>query len=153
MRIYKFKDMKLGWFIGNFEPTAYYSKEFEVGYKTHFKDESWPKHYQEIATEINFLIDGKMAIDSKLLYPGDIFVIEPHEIIKPRFITDCRLVVVKVPSIPMDKIVVPDETKEGVYENDYDRSHDQSQEKSRELGETKKGSLPTSTEAEERLWP
>lgn len=153
MRIYKFKNMKLGWFIGNFEPTAYHTKEFEVAYKTHFKDESWPKHYQEIATEINFLIEGRMAIDGKLLYPGDIFVIEPKEIIKPRFITDCKLVVAKVPSIPMDKIVVPEEPKDGKCENDYDRNFDRNQAKTGDLGATKEKPLQASPETEERLWP
>ena len=41
----------------------------------------------------------------KEIYPGDIFVIYPNESSKPLFCEDCTLVVVKIPSIPRDKIV------------------------------------------------
>ena len=37
MRIYNFKKMKGGWFIGNFFPTAFKTKNFEVSYKLHKK--------------------------------------------------------------------------------------------------------------------
>ena len=37
MKIYDFKKMIGGWFVGNFKPTAYKTKSFEVSYKIHKK--------------------------------------------------------------------------------------------------------------------
>lgn len=95
--------MKGGWFIGNFNPAAYKTKEFEVCYKQHKKGEIWETHYHKIATEINFLISGSMIIQDTTLNAGDIFVMEPGEIADPTFLEDCSLVVVKTPSIKYDK--------------------------------------------------
>jgi hypothetical protein len=33
MKILNIKDMKDGWFVGGFEPTAYFTKDFEDLYK------------------------------------------------------------------------------------------------------------------------
>jgi hypothetical protein len=41
------KDMFRGWFIGNFEPAIFKSKDFEVGILFHSKGEKWPKHYHK----------------------------------------------------------------------------------------------------------
>jgi hypothetical protein len=37
MDIFKMKDMKGGWFIGDFQPTAFKTDQFEVCYKHHTK--------------------------------------------------------------------------------------------------------------------
>mgnify|MGYP005635310197 CR=1 FL=1 len=67
MDILKMKDMKGGWFIGNFEPTAFKTEEFEVCYKHHTKGEQWETHYHKEGTEINYLVEGKMTIQNKKL--------------------------------------------------------------------------------------
>ena len=41
MKVMKLEDMFKGWFIGDFEPTAYKSKDFEVCYRVHPKGEKW----------------------------------------------------------------------------------------------------------------
>ena len=69
----KMKDMVGGWFIGDFEPCALKDKRFEVAYKYHKKDEKWPTHYHKEATEINYMISGRMTIQGKLMEEGDIF--------------------------------------------------------------------------------
>ena len=61
------KEMKGGWFIGNFEPTAYKTEQFEVCYKHHTKGEKWDAHYHKAGTEINYLVSGKMTIQNKEL--------------------------------------------------------------------------------------
>lgn len=104
MKIYNFSSMKGGWFIGNFEPTAYKTENFEVSYKIHPKGESWDLHYHEKITEINLLVKGKMIMQNKILEAGDIFVVEPYEISDPKFIEECHIVCVKTPGITMDKI-------------------------------------------------
>ena len=96
--------------MGDFSPSALQTKDFEVSYKTHKKGEKWPEHYHLLATEINFLIKGSMTIAHAgrytCIYAGEIFVVEPAEIIKPYFDTDCELVVVKTPSVKGDKYEV-----------------------------------------------
>ena len=52
MKKFDFSVMKGGWFVGNFEPTAFKTKDCEVAYVKHFKDQEWEKHFHKIATEI-----------------------------------------------------------------------------------------------------
>lgn len=106
MKILKIKDMKEGWFIGNFEPAAFKTDEFEVCYKEHKAGEQWDTHYHKEATEINYLVDGKMNIQNKELNKGDIFILHPFEIADPIFIEDCTVLIIKTPSIPGDKFVI-----------------------------------------------
>jgi quercetin dioxygenase-like cupin family protein len=106
MDILKGKDMIGGWFVGDFEPSAFKTKDFEVSYKTHHQGEIWDSHYHKVATEINYLIRGKMNLSGTTLEEGDIFVLHPGEVAIPEFLTDCELVVVKTPSIKGDKYIV-----------------------------------------------
>ena len=106
MKLFKIEDFKGGWFIGDFEPTAYRTAACEVCRKLHHKGEKWDKHFHRVATEINCIISGTMTLKDTLLQTGDVFVLEPNEIADPEFLSDCLLIVVKVPSIPGDKYVV-----------------------------------------------
>ena len=62
MKLLDIEEMKGGWFVGDFDPSAYKTKDFEVGYKFHRKGEPWEKHYHEKCTEINLLIKGVMKM-------------------------------------------------------------------------------------------
>ena len=106
MDILKGKDMIGGWFVGDFEPTAYKTCGFELAYKTHAKGEKLDSHYHKIATEINYMVKGEMILSGTLLKEGDIFIIHPNEVATPEFLTDCEMVVVKVPSVKGDKYIV-----------------------------------------------
>ena len=106
MELFRIEDMKAGWFVGNFEPTAYKTEDFEVCYKKHTKGEKWETHYHKEGTEINYLIEGTMKIQGKKLVSGDIFIIRPFEIADPEFIEDCTLVIIKTPSKTNDKYVI-----------------------------------------------
>ena len=103
MKIYKLKDMVSGWFVGNFEPTAYKTEHFEVCYRVHPKGEKWDLHYHKEGTEINLLIKGKMTMQGKELSSGDVFIVYPYEISDPVFLEDCAIVCVKTPSSTEDK--------------------------------------------------
>lgn len=110
MKLYKLGAMKDGWFAGDFSPAAYKTKTFEVAWKVHKKNEDWSRHYQKEATEINLLVRGQMLLEAEsgeaiCVSAGDIFIIEPGEAIKPKFIEDCEVVCVKTPSLPDDKVV------------------------------------------------
>jgi len=98
MKIERIENMVGGWFIGNFEPTVFKTSNFEVSYKKHSKGEFWDSHYHKVVTEINLLISGEMILQNKKLIAGDIFTLEPYEIADPEFLSDCELIVVKVPS-------------------------------------------------------
>jgi hypothetical protein len=62
---HKLKNMTGGWFIGNFDPCALQTKDFEVCYKCHKKGEPWPRHYHKIAAEVTLLVRGQMMLDRK----------------------------------------------------------------------------------------
>lgn len=106
MDILKLKDMIGGWFVGDFEPTAYKTKDFEVSYKVHPKGEVWDKHYHKVATEINYLVRGEMILSGTPLKEGDIFILHPEEVAEPEFLTDCEIVCVKTASVKGDKYIV-----------------------------------------------
>lgn len=98
--------MRGGWFIGNFEPTAFKTQNFEVAYVKHAKGQKWDTHFHKIATEINLVIRGKIKINDAVYLPGDIFVIYPNEIAAPSFLEDSEVFIVKVPSDVNDKYTV-----------------------------------------------
>jgi mannose-6-phosphate isomerase-like protein (cupin superfamily) len=98
MIIKRIEDMKHGWFVGGFEPTAYYTKDFEVNYRTHPAGSDWDMHYHTDVTEINLLIRGRMTMQGQELVSGDIFIVGPYEVTDPVFIEDCEIICVKTPS-------------------------------------------------------
>jgi quercetin dioxygenase-like cupin family protein len=105
MKILNIEDMVGGWFVGDFEPTAYKTKDFEVSYKLHPKGQEWDIHYHTNVTEINYVIRGNMVLQGKTLKTGDIFILEPYEIADPNFLEDTEIICVKTPSIN-DKVSV-----------------------------------------------
>ena len=105
MIVKNIKDMVGGWFVGDFEPTAYKTKDFEVSYKLHPKGQEWDIHYHTDVTEINYVIKGKMILQNTELKTGDIFILNPFEIADPEFIEDTEIICVKTPSVN-DKISV-----------------------------------------------
>lgn len=97
-----------GWFVGDFDASAYRTNAFEVAYKIHHAGEYWAPHYHAVADEINYLISGKMETNGIMLEAPCVFVIPKGEISRPIFHTDVSLVVVKMPSLPGDKYEVTD---------------------------------------------
>jgi len=95
--------MYRGWFIGDFEPSVLRTEDFEVGVVKHKKGEEWKAHLHKRSTEYNLLLDGEMTIQKTKIKAGDIFIIEKKEIADPVFEKDCRVLVVRVPSLPKDK--------------------------------------------------
>jgi hypothetical protein len=98
MKIFDFNTMKAGWFVGDFDLSAYKTDLFEVAFKKHLKNEVWNPHYHTDVIEINLIINGKMKFQNKVLQKNDIFVVYPYEISDPEFIEDCEMIVVKTPS-------------------------------------------------------
>ena len=105
MRLYKISDFKIGWFVGNFEPSLIKNSEFEIGVKSYSQGQRERKHMQLKATEITVVISGIVRIGNLQLVSGDVLVIQPLEEADFEAITDCVLVCVKSPSDPQDKVI------------------------------------------------
>lgn len=106
MKIDRIENYTRGWFIGDFENTAFKTDACEVSYRKHPAGEIWDLHYQEKITEINLLVNGEMILQGTKLIAGDIFTLYPYEIADPIFLTDCYVICVKVPGIRNDKVIV-----------------------------------------------
>jgi len=103
MDLYKIDNMFKGWFIGDFEPSLYKTKDVEVGVKEYEAGEYESHHYHKIATEFTLIIDGKVEMNGKSYSTGDIIRIMPNEITDFKAITNTKTVVVKIPGAKNDK--------------------------------------------------
>lgn len=95
-----------GWFIGNFEPNIFKTEKYEVALITHCKDEKWDFHYHKLADEVNFLLEGRMLINERLIERGSLFVIQKNQLACPIFLENCKIICIKVPSVPTDKYAI-----------------------------------------------
>lgn len=105
MKKFNLKDMKGGWFVGAFNPTAY-STDFEVGIHEHVKGEHHQDHFHKLGTEINLVLDGSVMINDTVFNKDDIFILYPYEVSIVEYLTDVRICVVRNKSIPTDKYKV-----------------------------------------------
>jgi mannose-6-phosphate isomerase-like protein (cupin superfamily) len=105
MNKYRIENFTKGWFIGDFLPTIFKSKDFEVAVKSFNPGDKEATHMQSISTEITVVIDGRVKLNSNLFTSGDIIVIPPGEFADFESVTASKLVCVKFPSIPNDKII------------------------------------------------
>lgn len=101
-----FKKMVKGWFIGNFKPTAYKTKDCEVAYKEYKKGDFEEKHMHKVATEITLIIEGEVLMNNISYKKGDIVVMKPGKATDFKAITDSKNVVVKIPCVKDDKYLI-----------------------------------------------
>jgi quercetin dioxygenase-like cupin family protein len=106
MKLYRMSDMVKGWFVGDFEPTALPSNQFEVGLKHYKQGDSEQRHVHKVATEITVVVNGEVRMNGETFRTGDIIVLEPGEPADFAAVTDASTVVVKTPSAPRDKYFV-----------------------------------------------
>ncbi len=103
MKIYKLDEMIRGWFVGNFKPSTFKTNDVEVGVKKYKRGDFEEKHHHKIATEITAIVSGKIKMNEKLYFDGDIVVIYPGEATDFEALEDTITVVVKLPGINNDK--------------------------------------------------
>jgi quercetin dioxygenase-like cupin family protein len=96
-------DMFKGWFVGDFNPTAFSTNQCEVAVKTYKEGDSDAAHYHKLAHEITLVLNGTVSMLDQTWQSGDIVVIEPGEVSSFTALTDATLVVVKVPGAKDDK--------------------------------------------------
>ena len=95
-----------GWVVGNFEPTLFKTKDLEVGIKYYNAGVVETAHYHKISTEYTFILSGSVEMLESEFNKGDIVKIEPNVVNQFKSLTDCILMVIKVPSSIDDKYEV-----------------------------------------------
>jgi quercetin dioxygenase-like cupin family protein len=106
MKVYNIEDMTRGWFVGNFDPAALKTDQFEVGYHRHKAGDPTQDHYHKESTEVSVILKGKILLNGKQLSSGDIFVFEPYTVSEGEYLEDTDLIVVRNASKPGDKYLV-----------------------------------------------
>ena len=104
MKKYHIKNYVGGWFLGDFEPSVMKEKGFEIGYKVYEPGTKEKRHRHDKGTEITFCIYGQAKMNDEFIYGGDIVIVEPGECMQFESITMVKNIVIKVPSVPGDKV-------------------------------------------------
>lgn len=104
----RLEDFKGGWFVGNFVPSLFPSKEVEVSVKRYRAGDSEAWHEHRVATEFTVVVDGTVEMAGALHGAGTIVVIPPGCGTAFLAVTDAVTTVVKLPSVPNDKYTSTD---------------------------------------------
>ena len=99
------KDFTNGWFIGDFEPSIFKNPNFEVCVKNFLKGEVEAAHFQRIATEVTVVLSGEVRMGDIKLVEDEVLIIFKDEICDFEALTDCKVLGIKFPSLPGDKIL------------------------------------------------
>lgn len=107
MKKFNLNDMVGGWFVGDFEPSAFKTENFEVAIKKYKKNDYEKKHVHYKADELTVIVTGKVKMNGIEYSSNDIIYInagEPtdFEVLSEEVIT----VVVKTKSIKNDKFII-----------------------------------------------
>lgn len=106
MKKFELNNMTRGWFVGDFEPTSFKTKDCEAGFKKYKAGDKEAKHLHKIATELTLITSGVVIMNGIKYKEGDIIVMEPGEATDFEAVTDSTNVVIKVPSVKGDKYPV-----------------------------------------------
>lgn len=109
MRISNLNEMKMGWFIGNFEPSLYKTNDCEVAVKHYKAGDYEAEHYHRLATEYTVIVKGEVKMFCRTFFEGDIIIVEPGEATDFTALTDVTNVVVKIPGMNNDKYLTEEE--------------------------------------------
>lgn len=97
------KNYKNGWFIGDFDPAVFKTKNCEVGIHEYKKGFIGKDHFHLLSKEYNFIISGKLISNGIELNKGDIFIFSESEISSTEFLEDTLLLIVRDSSNKKDK--------------------------------------------------
>jgi quercetin dioxygenase-like cupin family protein len=98
--------MKLGWFVGDFEPSVHRTSAVEVAVKQYKAGDSEPAHCHRVARELTVIVSGSVRMNGTEYSAGTIVVIEPGEATDFAALTDAVTAVVKIPGAKDDKFPV-----------------------------------------------
>lgn len=102
MKHFQEKNMKFGYVIGNFDPSAIKTDCVEIAFKTMTKGTLDAGYYRKVDKEFLIILDGKLEVDKKIYGKGDIFVFDIGEIINLFAVDDTRIMIAKFPGTKGD---------------------------------------------------
>ena len=105
MKVFHLRDMVKGWFIGDFMPVIWQTRNLEVAVKIYKAGDYEPAHYHKVATEITVITNGQVRMNEINYSTGDIIVMEPNESTDFLAVTDVTTTVVKYHGANNDKYV------------------------------------------------
>lgn len=103
MKKFSLSEFKLGWFCGDFYPSIFKTKNFEIAIKHYEKGQNESSHFHRIADEITVIINGSAKMNGVIYKSGDIILIEKTESTDFIPLENTITCVVKVPSVIGDK--------------------------------------------------
>lgn len=106
MKTYDLSDMKNGWFVGDFFPTIYKTKDVEVAVKSYKANDHEIAHYHKVAVEITVITKGSVKMFGQVFRENDVILVEPGDATDFLAVTDAQTVVVKIPGVLGDKYLV-----------------------------------------------
>lgn len=106
MKTYKLSDFTRGWLVGDFEPSIFRTKDFEVMVREYRAGDTEAKHVHKIADEITVIVTGKFVMNGLTLGPGDIVHLFPGDPTDFECLEDGATTVIKRPSVMGDKYLV-----------------------------------------------
>jgi len=85
------------------------TKDFEVCWQANPAGHVDRPHMHKVITELQLITAGRMIINGEEFGPGDIYVSEPGEEYRARYLEDTQVVAIKFPSIPGDKYYIDEQ--------------------------------------------
>ena len=99
------KKCRNGWFVGDFDPAVFKTKNCEVGIHEYKKGFIGKDHFHLLSKEYNFIISGKLIANGIQLNKGDIFIFSESEISSTEFLEDTMLLIFRDSSNKNDKYI------------------------------------------------
>ena len=106
MKKYRLENFTRGWVIGDFEPSLFKTKDFELNISLEQKGDVGVKHIHKVAEEIIFVSSGKFKIGEEIFGTGDIIHISPGDISGFECLESGNTTTIKIPCVKGDKYLV-----------------------------------------------
>lgn len=104
----RFLTQKDSWLFGDFDAAIFRTKDVDIGIKKVVPSGPPDPHYHTSSTEYNLILEGSMIVNGTVCFRGDIFIFDPMEVSRCTALEDTRVLVVRFPSAPKDKVIVND---------------------------------------------
>ena len=108
----KLSEMTRGWFVGDFEPSAYRTNEAEAGIRLLEAGYCEQAHYHRTSVKVIAVLAGKLRMFHREWLEDDIVVFEPGDISSIEALQDSKIVMLLLPGIKNDKVYVNSEIEQ-----------------------------------------
>lgn len=110
----KLSEMTRGWFVGDFEPSAYRTNDAEAGIRVLEKGYCEQAHYHRSAVKVIAILNGRIRMFNREWTEDDVVVFEPGggDITSIEALQDSQIVVLMLPGIKNDKVYVDTQTEQ-----------------------------------------